>query len=176
MWYSTVWDNGMPPIQWGVVIGASLVAALIDLRTQRIPNRLTGTVVVGGLVWATWIGGIGGLADSMLASVLLATPYVLLFLFVGGGAGDAKMMAGVGAWLGVSNGLAALVAVTLSGGLLAIGFAFARKRLRPFLANMGRIGNGLALFAVTRNGRPGTSRRRGSSPSWCSTVACRSVM
>ena len=155
MWISTVWDNGMPPIQWGVVIGASLVAALIDIRTHRIPNRLTGTVVAGGLVWATWTGGIGGLADSMLASVLLATPYVLLFLFAGGGAGDAKMMAGVGAWLGVTNGLAALVAVVASGGLLAIGVAFARKRLRPFLANMARIGNGLALFAITRNGRPG---------------------
>lgn len=65
------------------------------------------------------------------------------------------MMAGVGAWLGVTNGLAALIAVTLSGGLLAVGFAFARKRLRPFLGNMAQIGNGLVLFAITRNGRLG---------------------
>ena len=41
MWALALWDSGIVPLQWGVVIGASLAAAFSDLRTRRIPNALT---------------------------------------------------------------------------------------------------------------------------------------
>ncbi len=125
----------MPWVQWGAVIGASLAAAVFDITQRKIPNRLTGPVVVGGLVWSFYTCGWGGLCDSLAACVLLALPFVVLFVFAGGGAGDAKMMGAVGAWLGLVNGVVALVAVAISGIVLAVAFAAGGKRLRSTLTN-----------------------------------------
>ena len=100
MWAATLWDHNMLPLQWGVVIGTALAAAVCDLRTRRVPNLLTGPIVLAGLAWGIWVGGWAGLADSVAGCLLLAIPYVLLFVFAGGGAGDAKLMGAIGSrWL-----------------------------------------------------------------------------
>lgn len=75
------------PLQWGVVLGASLVAAWTDLAARRIPNRLTIPVFLLGLLWSTARGGPAGLADSLGGAGVMMLPMVLLFLLVGGGAG-----------------------------------------------------------------------------------------
>ena len=123
-------------LQWGVVIGVSLAAAIIDLRTRRIPNALTMPLLVAGLVWAAWIGGLLGLANAAAACFLLALPYLLLFLFAKGGAGDAKLMGAIGAWMGVKQGIIVLGCVCVAGGVLAIASAFAKRRLKVVLANI----------------------------------------
>lgn len=145
MWIMTLWEHSTPPVQWGVVISASLVAAVCDVRTRRIPNLLSGSVLVAGFAWAAVTGGWAGLADALAGGCLLAFPFVLLFAIGGGGAGDAKLMGALGSWLGLVNGSIALVAVLLSGGVLAIGFSLAAKRFRRLLSNLARI----ALHAVT---------------------------
>ena len=136
VWMTTLWDQPAAIAQWGVVIGASLVAAAIDLRTHRIPNALTGPVFFAGLAWATWVGGLVGLADSVAACLVLALPYVFLFIFAGGGAGDAKMMGAIGAWLGLINGLVVLGAVALAGVVIALTAAAVRGKLTHVLLNM----------------------------------------
>lgn len=132
-WMTVLWQQGLPPIQWGAVLGASLVAAVTDIAYRRIGNWLTGPLLVGGLLFSGLIAGWPGLADASCAMVLLALPYVLLFVWAGGGAGDAKLMAALGAWLGLVNGLAVLVAVSMTGILLALLFALARRRLGAVL-------------------------------------------
>jgi prepilin peptidase CpaA len=129
MWDS-LWQHGMPLVQWGVVLGASLTAAVTDVSSRRIPNLLTGPMFAAGLVYAVAAAGLAGLGDSLVAAVLLAVPYVLLYALAGGGAGDAKMMAAVGAWLGVINGLAALVGVSLAGVVMGLAMAAWRRGLR----------------------------------------------
>src|SRR4030042_1876767 len=103
-------------LQWAVVICASLLAAIWDLQSRRIPNALTLPLIVSGLLWGGWRGGLEGLGDAALGCIVVAGPYVLLFLFAGGGAGDAKMMGGVGAWLRLTEGVVALVGVAVTGG------------------------------------------------------------
>lgn len=122
--------------QWGVVIGASLVAAIYDLRERRIPNALTVPLLAAGLVWAAWRGGLSGLANGAAACFLLALPFVLMFLFAGGGAGDAKLMAAIGAWLGLEQGIIVLGCVCVAGGVLGIATAIAKRRLKNVLANI----------------------------------------
>lgn len=129
MWALALWDSGIVPLQWGVVIGASLAAAFSDVRTRRIPNALTLPLLAGGLVTAFAVGGASALADSCAAAVILGTPYLLLFLR-GGGGGDVKLMAALGAWLGVVNGLAVLAAVAVSGIVLAFGWIWANRGVR----------------------------------------------
>ena len=80
-------DQGSWPLQWGVVIGASLVAAFMDLWVRRIPNWLTGPLFLGGLVFAGVIGRWNGLADSLAAMALLMAPFVVLLCWRAGAPG-----------------------------------------------------------------------------------------
>ena len=73
--------------EWAVVIAIAVVACAIDVRTRRIPNALTGSAWILGLAWAFSQGGWARLADGFAASLILALPYVLLFMLAGGGDG-----------------------------------------------------------------------------------------
>ncbi len=129
-------ENKIVLLQWGVVICASLIAALLDLRARRIPNLLCLPLFITGLIWAAWRGGVDGLGHAFLAGVILALPFVILFVFAGGGAGDAKLMAAIGAWVGLERVMIVLACVCIAGGILAIGTAIAKKRLRIVLSNI----------------------------------------
>ena len=138
-WPSALWNPRLIVLQWGAVLGASLVAALCDLTTRRIPNPLTATLFLAGLIVSTVIGGPSGLADGLCGALLLGIPFVVLFVIAGGGAGDAKLMAALGAWLGVANAVIVLLAVTATGAVLGILYALAKKRLTSVLANLKTI-------------------------------------
>lgn len=133
---SNIANEGMAVFQWGVVICASLVAACGDLRERRIPNALTFPLLAVGLIWASWLGGLPGLVEAAAACVLLALPYVLMFMFAGGGAGDAKLMGAIGAWLGLRQGAVVFVCVAAAGVVLAIAKAMAQKQLRSVLTSI----------------------------------------
>ncbi len=136
--------------QWGIVLAASLVASITDLRHRRIPNLLTGPLLLAGLIFSGLTAGLPGLGQSAAACLLLALPFVLLFVFAGGGAGDAKMMGAIGAWLGINQGLVVLTCVCLSGVVLALAYAAARHRLPAVLVNIRGTARGLIdpLFGV----------------------------
>ena len=140
MWTISLWDHNWQWIQWVVAVGISLTAAVYDATTRRIPNALTGPALLAGAIWAMWVAGPAGLADAGVGCVLLATPYVILFLFAGGGAGDAKLMGAIGAWMGIINSLIVLTGVSVAAIALAIGFTMAKKRTRSVLDNLVRIG------------------------------------
>lgn len=138
------------PLEWGVVIGASLAAAAIDLSTRRIPNWLTFPVFLTGLSSGALRGGLEGLAESIGSAALLALPFIILFVFAGGGAGDAKLMGAIGAWLGFRAGLVTLGAVCTAGIVCAIAFALARRRLSVLATNLRGLVQGFALVALSR--------------------------
>ena len=136
------------PTQWGVVVGASLVAMAFDVRSRRIPNLLTLPLLVAGLTAAVATRGFAGAADSLAGCLLLGLPYVALFLFAGGGWGDAKLMAAIGAWVGFASGVTVLFAVAISGGVIGLAYAAARGRLRPVLNNLRLMGQGAGRVAA----------------------------
>lgn len=101
-----------------------LAAAVCDLRTRRIPNRLTfGGATLGllfslaaphhggGLLWA--LGGLG------LGLALMLPLYLLRAM----GAGDVKLMAMAGTFLGPEGTWQAVIFVFIVGGLLAVAYA-----------------------------------------------------
>jgi prepilin peptidase CpaA len=138
----------LPQLQWGAVIGACLVAAAWDLRTRRIPNWLCASLFISGIIASVARGGCEGAVDAACGCVLLALPYILLFAFAGGGAGDAKLMGAAGVWLGLDNAVWTLLAVSLSGAALGLMLAVYRKQLRAVAANMATIAmsGGMILF------------------------------
>lgn len=101
-----------------------LVAAATDAWQRRIPNWLTVPTALAGLAFhalapAGW--GIGSaLAGLALGFVLLLAPW----LAGGGGAGDVKLLAALGAWLGpvyvlFAFGLAIAFAAMCAAGVIA---------------------------------------------------------
>ncbi len=151
MWDVPLEFHNASVIQWGVAIGASMVAAVYDVRTQRIPNRLTFSVLGLALIWATWVGGLTGLVESIVACLILATPFVVLFVFAGGGAGDAKLMGALGAWLGIVDGLITLVAVVTVGALWGLAIAVAKKQFRAVLSRVIVMIRVLTVLIITRS-------------------------
>jgi prepilin peptidase CpaA len=106
-------------VQWSAVILASAIGATYDIATRRIPNILTISFLAAGLIWAAWRAGACGLADGALGSLIAAGPYLALFVLARGGAGDVKLMAAIGAWLGVVNATICLVCVAMAGTAMA---------------------------------------------------------
>lgn len=147
-----LWNHPMLYIQWGAVLGTSLAAAIIDSRSRRIPNLLTFPAFIGGLIWAGSIGGFAGVLDGIFGCMLLATPFIIMFLFAKGGAGDAKLMGALGTWLGVMNGLVALVAVLIMGAALGLCYAVLQGKGRAVLQRVGE----LSVSWLIRMRNPGT--------------------
>jgi prepilin peptidase CpaA len=136
--------------QWGVILFASLVAALWDLKSRRIPNVLTLPLLAAGLIQAVAFHGVGGLKSSLLAAIILGLPYVLLFVFAGGGAGDAKLMAAVGAWLGVECGIVSLVLISIFGIIVALLRALWARRFFEVVNNIRVMMLSFVFFLSTK--------------------------
>ena len=153
MWFTALWDHGLSFYQWGAVIIAALLGATFDVSTRKVPNVLSGTILATGFVWAFWLAGPSGLADAAAGCVMLLMPFLLLFVFGGGGAGDAKLMAGLGAWLGVVNGAVCLVCVAVSGVVMAVGFALVERRLGQVLRNVLAVSKAALFFLLIKRPR-----------------------
>lgn len=151
--FTALWNVTAPGCQWSVAMAASLIAAGWDARTQRIPNWLTGALFLSGLGAAVIQGGAAGVGDGLAGCALAALPFVLLFLFAGGGAADAKLMGALGMWLGTRNGVVLLLSVTLAGAVLGIAYSIMRGSIRRVTANLLMMA-GASFALVTGQARP----------------------
>jgi prepilin peptidase CpaA len=95
-------------------------AAAIDGWKLKVPNWLTFHFAAGGLAFAAWSAGWAGLLWSFQGLVLGLGVLLPLYLIGGMGAGDVKLYAGVGAWVGPAVVLPAFVVSTVVGGVMAI--------------------------------------------------------
>jgi prepilin peptidase CpaA len=105
------------------------VAALIDLRSRRIPNWLTLAAVLAGLAWHTLRDGPTGLSVA-LAGAALGLALLLPFYMVRGvGAGDVKLLAAIGALVGPQTLVSVAIYGALVGGAISL-VLLARSRLQ----------------------------------------------
>lgn len=146
------WNPGTAYAHWTAAIGFALIGAAFDVRSGRIPNLLTGPALLAGLAAATISGGGSGLVESVYGCVTLGVPFVLLFLFAGGGAGDAKLMAAVGAWIGLSHAVPTLLAVLLAGAVLGVIFALWKRHSGAVASNLILTGGTLLTAILGRRG------------------------
>jgi prepilin peptidase CpaA len=119
-----------------VAIGVGLVACAFDLRTGRIPNWLTLGAAVAALVVATWTDGLAGTGGSALGWLVALLLWLPLYALGGMGAGDVKLIAAVGAWLGPSDVIHAALYAAIAGGGLAVILAVVRGRARETFRNI----------------------------------------
>ena len=103
----------------GVLV--ALVGAVNDVRSARIPNWLTYSALVAALGLRTALLGLSGLKSGALGMLVAGGLFCLLFFLGAMGGGDMKLMAAMGAWVGSTQVVTLVLAVSLAGGVLAIG-------------------------------------------------------
>ena len=126
------------------VIAMTAWATRADVRTRRIPNYLTGPALLMGVA-AHWV--MHGAADAvqvaaaaLLAGALFFPGWMLGWM----GAGDVKLMAAVGAWLGFPSSVYALLASLVAGGVIAVIVAWHRGILVRSIVRAARLASGSA--------------------------------
>jgi len=98
-----------------------VIAAVFDLRQRRIPNALTVTAMLAGILIHTTRSGWDGFTFSLLGLAVGGGALLIFFVFGGMGAGDVKLMAGIGALVGFRFAISVLVLTGVAGGIMAIG-------------------------------------------------------
>jgi prepilin peptidase CpaA len=117
----------------------AIAAATIDVQQHRIPNRLTYPGIVCAFALRGLFFGLKGLATAT-AGCLLAGGIMFLFYMVRAmGAGDVKLMAALGAFVGPHDAVGVLLATAIFGGVLAIAYALYRRRIGSTLKNVGSV-------------------------------------
>jgi prepilin peptidase CpaA len=136
-------------LQWGLPIGASLAAAVLDWRLRRVPNALSLLLFASGLAVAALVGEGEGFLSALAAALLMGLPLVLMWLFGASGAGDAKLMGAVGAWIGWEAAVIAMPAVLIAGAGVGLCWAAVRGQMSNvarnlFAGGMAHAGGGAA--------------------------------
>jgi prepilin peptidase CpaA len=109
------------------------VAAVFDIRERRVPNWLTYGATVAALGWQAWTGSVvAGLWGALACGVIGILLYVISRL----GAGDAKLLIAVGAWLGVGLGLDVALWTLLGGAIVAIVMLLVRGQVLSMLREL----------------------------------------
>lgn len=136
----------------GVLILLLLIAAVSDVRTGRIPNWL----VFGGALYAiTYIsfnpvyrhdvGIVFALSGFLIGLVALLPAYLFRII----GAGDVKLMAMVGSFLGTNDAVGAVLASLIAGGVLALAFAVHSGTVVAMIRNVAMMFRGTMLTFTT---------------------------
>src|SRR5258708_1598366 len=82
------------------IVVFTMTAAIIDIRSRRIPNWITVPAALAGLAFHITRSGVDGLLYS-LGGFAMGFGILFVLMVIGqGGGGDVKLMGAVGAWLG----------------------------------------------------------------------------
>ena len=117
-------SSPMPEFSHIVLLGLLLVASVTDIRQGRIFNWITYPGLIAGLLFgAIHLSEAGrlefdtaGLTESLLGIAGCGGIMLACFLLSDMGGGDVKLLATVGAFLGLQHGLTALLWTIVVGG------------------------------------------------------------
>jgi prepilin peptidase CpaA len=153
----------------GVLVLLLAGAAVCDYRTHRIPNWLVLVGVLYSLIYNMMVPSspqasvLFALAGLGLGLILLLPLYFLRAI----GAGDVKLVAMTGAFLGAAEIIPALVITMIVGGALSIAFALVRgtaRRMFHNLASVLQVGLFSALSGFAPNLRIAAEASAGKLP------------
>jgi leader peptidase (prepilin peptidase) / N-methyltransferase len=166
MWLVTFLHFGATwqTIGYCLLLAWLIALAVIDLDTMTLPNPLTSSGLVLGVMFQTFVGyqetqtiagavqyfvgSIGGMVLGIWIYDIIQILGTLLMGQLAQGGGDAKLMGMIGAWLGwsgviLTGGMASLVGSVVMGGVVLLGSSRRKFPLGPFLA----AGAVVSLFA-----------------------------
>jgi prepilin peptidase CpaA len=110
-----------------------VVAAVIDGIKLKVPNWLTYPMILSGWIFSAWYAGsqdmtwYQGLGWSLLGTAVGLALLLPAYAVGGMGAGDVKLLAGVGAWMHGTHTAYAFAVSAVVGALLAMGMVLYRR-------------------------------------------------
>jgi prepilin peptidase CpaA len=116
-----------------------VVAAYIDGKQLRVPNWITYPMVLSGIAFCTWQQGWAGLGWSVGAMFVGLLTLLPLYAVGGMGAGDVKLMAGIGAWLGIRTTLYAFAVSVIVGAVMAVAMVLYKRNFYKHAAQFWMI-------------------------------------
>ena len=149
----------------GGAVGALLLcaaASALDVKSSRIPNILTLGGAALGLVAGATTHGLPGLGQAAAGWVVGCGLFLPFFLLGGMGAGDVKLLAALGAWLGPSTTLFVALYAGVAGGVMAVVVSLVRGYMKHLVTNLW----GLLIYwrIAGLQPMPGLTLRTASSP------------
>jgi len=112
-----------------------IVAAWIDGKELRVPNWITFPMILSGLIYSTCVGGWMGLGGGLWGMTVGLLTLLPLYAVGGMGAGDVKLMAGIGAWLGAMVTWYAFCVSVVVGAVMAVIMVASRKSWQKHSTN-----------------------------------------
>ncbi|HEV8396593.1 MAG TPA: A24 family peptidase [Vicinamibacterales bacterium] len=143
-----------------LIVGAAACAT--DLHSRRIPNWLTFGATALALAVHVAVDGRAGAQVAMGGWVTGLFLFMPLFLLGGMGAGDVKLLAALGAWLGAPDTVWLAIYASMAGGVIAAVLALRSGYLRTALQNIGGLARFWWLFGVRP--MPAMTLEQGSAP------------
>jgi len=143
----------------GMVFTSLLVlAAIRDVQTRRIPNPLVVTLAVLGFAYSAMMpvslwGALRGFEGFGVGLACWLPFYALSWL----GAGDVKLFAAAGAWLGPGKAFEGSVIAAVAGGVLGLIWML---RSRGFKDSLETLGIAATLPGVLSNSSPAARSTR----------------
>jgi len=146
-----------------------IVAAVIDIRVQKIPNLITFPTMILGLVYYGVTNGWDGLLFSLGGLALGIAIFFILYMMGGMGAGDVKLMGAVGAIIGSKGILLTALFSALVGGVYAlIILMFNIKYLKDLIKRSYKM---IKSFVFTKQFIPVPADKALKKPKLCYGVA-----
>lgn len=99
---------------------ALIVAAVIDGIQLKVPNWLTFPFIISGWIYSAVAFGWEGFWFSFLGTCVGLALLLPLYAIGGMGAGDVKLLAGIGAWMHSTHTLWAFVFTAIVGAIMAV--------------------------------------------------------
>jgi prepilin peptidase CpaA len=140
------------------------IAAVNDLATRRIPNRLLLVGLAGALLLHVLSAEPGAALLSAVGGMLLGLAIFLPFYLVRGmAAGDVKMMAVIGFFTGPAEAFQIAIFTWCAGGVMALLLILVRSRLRLALVNIRHLLSGF-IASGTKSVDTALPQSAGSMP------------
>ncbi|MGA2570556.1 MAG: A24 family peptidase [Terracidiphilus sp.] len=155
---------------WPTVIVLG-VATFTDLRSRRIPNWLVLPFLGLGMAGSSWLHGWHGTQQSLEGAGLGLLIYGVLFWMGGMGAGDVKLCAAIGAWIGPYQLFLALVMTGLAGGVIALAMAAWGGFLKELFQHTGDL-----VFGAKQRGEAVLSNPRRHRMPYAPAIAIGTLM
>jgi prepilin peptidase CpaA len=122
-----------------ILASVLLVAGVTDLRLSKIPNWLTIPAMASGLLGHSLINGLPGFFFSAKGLGLGLAMFLILYIIGGMSAGDVKLLAAVGSFVGAEGVFWAGMMAMVLGGLYAMVMMMSHGSVRVTLKQMATI-------------------------------------
>lgn len=124
------------PVVTMCVLAIAAVACVCDLKSARIPNWLTLSAAATAIAFHTMAPQGEGLAVALRGLALGLAVFFPVFALRAMGAGDVKLLAALGAWLGATAVFWVAIYASVAGAVLALLVMIARGYLRQGFRNI----------------------------------------